>query len=692
MKYYQRGTPFADNVFDDVKMKKYLPKSTYRAIIYARDNLTEVPERERNKYAEVLCRWALKKGATRYTHWFLPLNNRTAGKRDCLFSIDKSYSAVLKFRGKELAGGESDASSFPSGGMRQIYEARGLTHWDCTGFPFVKDGCLYVPCTFCGAQGEVLDKKTPLLRSIKALDTQAVRMLQALGCHVRHVYCVVGAEQEYFLVDKELFDRRPDLVLTGRTLLGTAPCKGQEFNDHYFRPPNAKVAKFMQAVDEELWKLGILAKTEHNEVAPHQYELAPCYTRVNLACDYNQLTMETLKSVANEHGLACLLHEKPFNYINGSGKHNNWSLITDDDVNLLEPGDTPKQNVRFLLILAAIVKAIDDYSELLLAEISSRGNDCRLGGFEAPPQVLTVFLGAPLSRALAVATGGNWRYGVDILPKISQNTDRNRTSPFAFTGNKFEFRSVGSSASIADVNMALNVAVAESFRQFADKLERAKNVMKCVEELVTDTLQKHKRVIFDGNNYSDEWAREAKLRSLRSYTCVDAVLALTNARNINVLTRHNVLSHREVTARQQIMLEDYVNTVRAEGKVTLEMYSKHLAGDIQQYIRLLADSASKLKQANVFGNHTPLARKLCELSATADERAELLQRALNRLDDAQSLEEKAKLCRDVLVPLMTILRTSADRLEKMCPARCKSLPDYEMLLFDTCTCALPRTQ
>lgn len=678
---HTKKTPFADNVFDDGKMKRFLPRSTYRAIVQARNNFTEVGEKHRNIYAKALCRWALKKGVTRYTHWFSPLNNCTAGKRDSLYSIDRDYRALLKFRGKELYKGEGDASSFPSGGMRCIYEARGLTHWDCTGYPFVKDGCLYVPCTFCGAGGEVLDKKTPLLKSCKALSLQAIRVLKAFGEKVNRVWSVVGAEQEYFVVDKELFARRMDLVYTGRTLFGAAPPKGQEFDDHYFCPPNEKTVRFMQKVDEELWKLGIVVKTEHNEVAPHQQELAPCYTRANLASDFNQLTMEVLKQTAENFGLACLLHEKPFAYVNGSGKHNNWSLLTDADENLFEAGNTPRQNVRFLLMLAAVVKAVDDYSELLLCSISSRGNDCRLGGFEAPPRVLTVFLGEHLQRAINLAVSGKWRYGVDVLPSMPKNTDRNRTSPFAYTGNKFEFRSVGASTSIADVNTALNVAVAESLRQFADKLERADDVYKCASEIVAETFCKHKRVIFDGNNYSNEWAEEAKLRNLKSLDCVGAAEALINAHNVNVLERHNVLNRKEIAARQKIILQNYVNTVRVEVKTAMEMCRKSVFCQMEKYISLLVRTAQNKSALGAdCSTETECAEKLTKLLKTAHISVAKLQKISDGTQNFD-LSQQAHYLRDFALPQLEKLRAKVDQMESLCPKEIWQLPTYGEMLF-----------
>ncbi len=681
--------PFADSVFDERKMKRYLPAHTYNAIVAARTGFDDVSEKERDVYAKVLCKWARKKGATRYTHWFQPLNNCTAGKRDSMFSIDKDYAAVLKFRGKELYKGEGDASSFPSGGMRQIYEARGLTHWDYASYPFVKDECLYIPCTFCGTGGETLDKKTPLLKSCKALNVQALRVLRLLGEDVKQVYSVVGAEQEYFLIDKELFFRRPDLVYTGRTLFGAKPCKGQEFEDHYFCPPNEKTVKFMQEVDDELWRLGILAKTEHNEVAPCQHELAPCYTRVNVAADQNQLTMEVLKRVADKLGFACLLHEKPFANLNGSGKHNNWSLFTDKDENLFEAGFTPKQNARFLLMLAAVVKAADDYSELLTCAVSSRGNDCRLGGFEAPPRVLSVFLGEQIQSALKLVTGekthplqAKWRYGVDILPNISQNTDRNRTSPFAFTGNKFELRSVGSFASVADVNTALNVAVAESLRYFADRMERATDVYKTAAELIAETFTLHRRVIFDGNCYSTEWAEEAKLRNLKDCSCVDAALALTNAHNVNVLSRHGVLTRREIAARQKILLQNYVNTVRVEGNVAVKLCREKIFGKANEYVQRLV-AASQHKSTLGMDCQTELneAEKLSQLVKSAHRRLSLLQHRLDLLQSVSDVVAQAQLCQDRIVPALESLRVPVDKLETLLPEQYWALPTYAQMLF-----------
>ena len=678
----QKVGQFAENVFDDGKMKKYLPKSTYIAIKYAKDNYVELSQRDKDIYAKALLRWALKKGVTRYTHWFQPLNNYTAEKRDCLYSLDKSYQAVVKFRGKELSRGEGDASSFPSGGMRQTFEARGITQWDYTSYAFIKDNCLCIPCAFMGNNYEVLDKKTPLIRSCKALDIQATRALRALGENVNHVYSVVGAEQEYFLLDKTLFDKRKDLVYTGRTLFGAEPPKKQEFDDHYFRPPSSRIAEFMREVDDELWKLGILVKTEHNEVAPRQHELAPCYTRANLTCDHNQLTMETLKKVADKHGFTCLLHEKPFAYVNGSGKHNNWSLLTDGDENLLEIGNTGWQNTRFLLFLAAVVKAVDEYSELLIASICSASNDCRLGGYEAPPQVLTVFLGEPLEKTIQYATSRKWRCGVDTLPSITLGTDRNRTSPFAFTGNKFEFRMVGSSVSISDVNTVLNTAVAESLKQFADRLEKSTDAYATVKELICETFAKHKKIIFDGNNYSESWANEAKRRNLKSATTVNSIESLSHAHNVNLLEKHSVLTHREMLARQQILLTNYVNTVRVECNVAVDVYRKQIEPSVEYYLRELTKIAKNKNELSINCElEVGKIDKITKLLKTCDTRCTALQKHLKKLPTLENELQKARFAESALLPTLASLRKSVDKLETICPQNVWPLPSYGQLLF-----------
>ena len=682
MELRKRGYGFAENVFDDGKMKKYLPKSTYNAIVSARLTNAEVSEHDRNVYAKALRKWALKKGVTRYTHWFQPLNNFTAGKRDSIFSLNNLGRACVKFRGKELSHGEGDASSFPNGGMRQTFEARGITLWDYTSYAYILDDCLFIPTTFMSFNGEVLDKKTPLIKSSIALNTQAMRVLNVLGDKARHVISVVGAEQEYFLIDKALFQERSDLIYTGRTLFGAKPPKGQEFNDHYYRKPNARVVKFMQELDSELWKLGIVVKTEHNEVAPHQHELAPCYKRVNLACDYNQLTMELLCAVADRHGLTTLLHEKPFRYVNGSGKHNNWSILTDTDENLLEMGDTPYQNARFMLFLAAVVAAVDDYAELLAASVSSRGNDCRLGGYEAPPQILTVFLGEPLSCAIKEICSHNWQAGKDRIYNVSTGTDRNRTSPFAFTGNKFEFRMVGSSASISDVNTALNVAVAESLRQFADVLEKSSDVWQDVTQLVADSFIKHRRIIFDGNSYGEKWAAEAEKRKLKSGKTLDAIESLSNAHNVNLLERHGVLTHREVLARQQISLQNYANTLRTEGQVALEMYRKQIAPAAIDYLSTLTQTAKNKSDLDV-ACEVELRQidRLTKLLKQGATRCALLKKHLEQADATEPLLQKAQYMQSNVLPAMEALRNTADTLEQLCPESLWAMPTYGQILF-----------
>ena len=668
MKLHKSGRGFSENVFDDGKMKKYLPQSTYKAIVNARNSHTEVSERDRNAYAKALVKWALKKGATRYTHWFQPLNNFTAGKRDSIFSLDRHGRATVKFRGKELSCGEGDASSFPNGGMRQTFEARGETRWDFTSYPYVFGDCLYVPTTFCSCNGEVLDKKTPLVRSSNALNHQAMRVLKALGDKAAQVFAVVGAEQEYFLIDKELYNKRRDLIYTGRTLFGAKPPKGQEFSDHYYRNPSKRVVQFMRELDAELWKLGILVKTEHNEVAPHQYELAPCYKRVNLACDHNQLTMEMLKAVADRHGLACLLHEKPFNYVNGSGKHNNWSLLTDTDDNLLEMGENGYQNGRFMLFLAAVVAAVDEYGDLLVSAISSHGNDCRLGGYEAPPQILTVFLGEPLSLAIKEICAHKWQAGKDVLPKVTCGTDRNRTSPFAFTGNKFEFRMVGSSASIADVNTILNTAVAEILRQFADVLEGSSNVWQDATQLIAETFLKHRRIIFDGNNYDEKWLIEAERRKLKSVNTVAALECISNTHNVNLLERHGVLTHRETLARQQILLQNYCSSIRVEAQVAIEMFNRQIAPSVNGYVATLAETS----EIDAITELVKQCKAKCNALAKHLEQAEKIKQHLQK---AQYVQAK-------ILPVMESLRKCVDELEQLCPDTVWHIPTYGQMLFE----------
>lgn len=673
---------FAQNVFDYNKMKKYLPLKTYKAIVNARENNGKLLPKDVEIYADALKKWALKKGVTRYTHWFQPLNNFTAEKRDSLTSLNKEGNAIVKFRGKELTTGEGDASSFPNGGMRQTFEARGVTNWDYTAFSFIKGDCLCIPTTFCGFNGEVLDKKTPLLNSSLALNKQALRILNLLQFKCGRVRSVVGAEQEYFLIKKSLFDKRRDLVYTGRTLFGAEPCKGQESDGHYFRPPTDDVLAFMRDVDDELWKLGIIVKTEHNEVAPCQCELAPCYSDANDACNQNQLIMETLKNTAEKHGLKCLLHEKPFDKINGSGKHNNWSLLTDYDENLLEAGNTPKENARFLLFLASVIKAVDDYNGLLLASIASAGNDLRLGGYEAPPRILTVFLGEPLSETIKYALSGNWRCGTDTLPKTLNVTDRNRTSPFAFTGNKFEFRMVGSAASIADVNTTLNTIVAESLKQFADKLENETDLWQGVKDIITDVFERHKRVLFDGNNYSESWLDEAKRRGLVIADTVQSIRELSDEQNVGLFERHGILTRREQLARQEILFETYCDAIRVESAVTCEIVEKQISPYVEEYQRRLAKLIYDKTQSDI-----PVAIEKEKLNGLINLHKDLLNATADlklNLTQAQQIKDtaqKAELFKNGTISAMREVRKYADALERICPQDIWTLPTYGQMLF-----------
>lgn len=675
-------TNFAENVFDYNKMRNYLPKRTYKAIVNARENNGELSEKDVEIYAEALKKWAISKGVTRYTHWFQPLNNFTAEKRDSLASLNKEGAAIVKFRGKELTKGEGDASSFPNGGMRQTFEARGITNWDYTAFPFIKGDCLRIPTTFLGFNGETLDKKTPLLHSSTALNKQSLRVLSLIGFNCSRVRSVVGAEQEYFLINTELFDKRSDLVYTGRTLFGAEPPKGQESDGHYFRPPTDEIIRFMQEVDEELWKLGIIVKTEHNEVAPCQCELAPCYSEANDACNQNQLIMETLRNVAEKHGFKCLLHEKPFDKINGSGKHNNWSLVTDADENLLEVGDTPQENARFLLFLASVVKAADDYNDLLLASVASAGNDLRLGGFEAPPQILTVFLGEPLSKTIEYATSGKWRAGLDCLPKTVNVTDRNRTSPFAFTGNKFEFRMVGASASISDVNTALNTIVAESLRVFADKLENSNNIWQTVTELITETFTTHKRVIFNGNNYSQSWLEEASKRGLQTADTVKSFAKLSDEKNLTLFEQHSVLTRRELLARQEILIQAYCDTIQTEAEVACDIYSRQIAPCIENYQAKLAHLIADKTKLNVSVKAETLKlNELNNLNVNCAKAVDILKEKLLIASQTENGVKQAQAYQAVTAEMREV-RRFVDSLEQLCPKDIWALPTYGQLLFE----------
>ncbi len=677
---------FAENVFDRPKMKKYLQPRAYKEICKAQDCVDDTPcaisQKSADNFAKAVKKWARSKGVTRFTHWFQPLNNFTAGKRDSLFSVDEMGAVSVKFRGKELQKGEGDASSFPNGGLRQTFEARGITNWDCLSQPFIKDGCLFVPTTFKSFTGEALDKKTPLLRSLSALNVQALRLLHLAGFHCKMVTSVVGAEQEYFLVDKRKFLQRPDLLFCGRTLVGAAPPKGQELFDHYYRPPNQKIVAFWQQVNLELWKLGIIAKTEHKEVAPNQFELAPCYAQVNVACDQNQMVMQTLQSVAEKLGLVCLLHEKPFLNFNGSGKHNNWSLLADKTENLFESGDTPATQARFVLFLTCVLRAVDLHQDLLRFAVANAANDCRLGGYEAPPQMISVFLGE-IFDSLTNALNSTWTLGADKLPKTCVLTDRNRTSPFAFTGNKFEFRTVGSSASLADCNTILNVAVAESLQFFADKLQNSQNFWKDAQQLTKETLEKHGRIVFCGNNYSQKWQREAEQRGLLNVpNAFCAAKCLTDEKNTLLFDQYGVLSPRELSARQQIFWENYADTICLETNVTAVCLKK-IVPKMQTYLNLLLNIAEKQHRIKANGEEAWQAKRVSQIVAELEKHIEKLQNAAEKCKNMTQTHEKAQFAAETLIPLMDQARQTADNAECVCPSDLWPMPTYGDLLFST---------
>ena len=684
---------FAENVFSDEVMKSSLKKEVYESLRRTIDEGASLDDSLAQPVADAMKNWAIQKGATHYTHWFQPMTGITAEKHESFISPASGGGAIMEFSGKELIKGEPDASSFPNGGIRATFEARGYTAWDPSSFAFVKDNTLYIPTAFCSYSGEALDKKTPLIRSTEALNRQALRVLRLLGTEdVAKVRVTVGAEQEYFLLDKEVWRKRRDLVYTGRTLFGSRSPKGQELGDHYFGAIKPRVKNFMADLDRELWKLGIFAKTEHNEVAPSQHELAPVFSEVNLATDNNQLTMELMKKIADRHGLVCLLAEKPFKCVNGSGKHNNWSVSTDTGVNLLDPGETPLENLQFLLFLAAVIRAADDYQELLRASVASAGNDHRLGANEAPPAVLSVYLGDDLSAAL-LALENHETYtrnkklmalGASILPALPKDsTDRNRTSPLAFTGNKFEFRMVGSSASIADCNVAINASVAESLSAFADILEKADDIHEAIHNIVVDTLKKHKRIIFNGNNYSPEWIEEAKKRGLNNLPSTpDAIKASGEEKNVKLYEKHGIMSATEFAARRQVAYENYARIINIEALTMLDMSLKQIYPAINEYIVKLSASASAKKSIGVNADtDIQLAIKLSELNDGVFEESEKLEKLLSEsklFDDAEKL---AFFMKDEVLTVMEKLRYYADEEEKITSETCWPYPTYGKLLF-----------
>ncbi len=686
---------FGTMVFNDKVMRERLPKEAYDAVCRAMEEGEPLSHGAAKIVASVMKDWAIEKGATHFTHWFQPMTGITAEKHDGFIEPFGKGEAIMKFSEKSLVKGESDASSFPSGGLRATFEARGYTAWDPTSYAFVKDGSLYIPTAFCSYGGEALDKKTPLLRSMQTLNKNALRVLKLFGNDkVKKVFPTVGAEQEYFLIDRAVYEKRIDLMICGRTLYGARPAKGQELEDHYYGAIKQRVAEFMKELDEELWKLGVYAKTKHNEVAPAQHELACVHVSVNTASDHNQLTMELMKTIANRHGLVCLLHEKPFAKVNGSGKHNNWSLATDTGENLFEAGDTPRENAQFLLFLLAVIKAVDEYPELLRISVASAGNDHRLGGNEAPPAIISIYLGEELERILdciengkpySAAKKSELKIGVTVLPPIRKDsTDRNRTSPFAFTGNKFEFRMVGSAANISCPNFILNTIVAEELRLFAEELEGARDFDAALETLMKRTIKEHRRVIFSGNNYSEEWKEEAKRRGLAELkTTVDALPLYLTEKNVELFERHGVLSESEIHSRTEILLENYANIVHIEAVTALDMARKEITPAIIKYEHLLL-SEIKLKESSGALSaklESGVLRRVAELSEKFADGADELENALSSWNAGGSNLEKATYCRDKLLPLMETVRKYADETELLLGKEYRPFPSYEDILY-----------
>ena len=687
-------------VFNDKIMREKLPKDMYKALKKTIENGTHLELDVANSVAVAMKEWALEHGATHYTHWFQPMTNFTAEKHDSFISPTVDGQVIMDFSGKELVKGEPDASSFPSGGLRATFEARGYTAWDPTSPAFIKDRTLYIPTAFCSYSGEALDKKTPLLRSMDTLNKEAVKVLRLLGnTEVKHINTTVGPEQEYFLVDKDLYNKRKDLIFCGRTLIGAPAPKGQEMEDHYFGTLKPRVSAYMHDLDEELWKLGIPAKTKHNEVAPAQHELAPVFDTTNVAVDHNQLTMEIMKKVAAKHNMVCLLHEKPFEGINGSGKHNNWSMSTDTGVNLLDPGKTPAENTQFLVFLVAVIKAVDDYADLLRISVASAGNDHRLGANEAPPAVVSIFLGDELTEVLKAIENDEFfaghsavqmDIGAKVLPHfVKDNTDRNRTSPFAFTGNKFEFRMLGSSSSVANPNIILNTAVAESLRQFYEKLKDvpADEMESAVHELLKQTIIDHKRVIFNGNGYTDEWLEEAKKRGLYNLVSTpDALPHFIDEKNEKLLTSHHIFTDAELHSRYEIKMENYVKTLHIEANTLVEIIQKDLLPSITTYMEKIAQTAA-LKKSVVpdisVSAEASLLTQLTELSETMTKDLETLKKdtAMAEYETGKDLLKSAKLYQSVVLSDMEKVRASADAAEVLIPDSILPYPTYGKLLF-----------
>ena len=687
---------FGCSVFGDRMMREYLNKETYRELKQTIREGKELDISIANQVAHAMKEWALSKGVTHFTHWFQPMTGITAEKHESFISPAKDGSALLEFSGKELIKGEPDASSFPSGGLRATFEARGYTAWDPSSYAFIKENTLCIPTAFCSYSGEVLDKKTPLLRSMEVISTEALRILKLFGkTEVKRVVTTVGPEQEYFLIDKSLYLKRKDLIHTGRTLLGARPPKGQELEDHYFGNLKGRVSSFMRELDEELWKLGILAKTEHNEVAPSQHELAPIFTTSNLAVDHNQLTMEMMKKVADKHGLVCLLHEKPFAGVNGSGKHNNWSISTDTGVNLLEPGDNPRDNAQFLLFLVAVIAAVDEYQDLLRVSVASAGNDHRLGANEAPPAIVSMFLGEELTNILDSLVDGTDRpckapssmlLGVNLLPPLPKDsTDRNRTSPFAFTGNKFEFRMLGSAFSVSGPNFVLNTIIADKLSLFADSLETEKDFSFALSKLVKETYQKHRRIVFNGNNYAQAWVEEAHRRGLSNLkSTVDALPAFISQKSIDLFSKFGVLSETEIHSRYEIVLENYCKTINIEALTMTDMIRKQILPALSAFSGELARSAQDklalVPSLSLSYEKTTVA----ELSRLSDSLASAVAELERKVVDARMLDEVLQASRyyhDQVLAAMAEVRSISDTAELLMCENFYPIPTYEQLLY-----------
>ena len=689
---------FGSLVFNDTVMKERLPQEIYEKLRRTIDEGESMSADTADVVANAMKEWAIEKGATHFTHWFQPMTEVTAEKHDSFISPAPDGKIIMEFSGKELIKGEPDASSFPSGGLRATFEARGYTAWDPSSYAFIKDNSLYIPTAFCSYGGEALDKKTPLLRSMETIEKQALRILRLFGnTESKKVIATVGAEQEYFLVDKETHDKRKDLIFTGRTLFGAKPPKGQELGDHYFGQIKPRVAAYMMELDEELWKRGVLAKTKHNEGAPAQHELAPIYTTANISIDHNQLTMELMKRIAGKHNLVCLLHEKPFDGVNGSGKHNNWSLTTDDGINLFKPGKTPYDNLQFLVFFCAVIKAVDEYQDLLRISIAGAGNDHRLGGHEAPPAIVSVFTGEQLEAILEAYEHDDpysetkkvkMNVGAHVIPEFTKDkTDRNRTSPFAFTGNKFEFRMLGSSASVSEPNVVLNTIVADVLMEFADEIETSHNFDNTVHEIIRKTVREHKRIIFNGNNYSDEWVDEAKRRGLSNYVSTpEALPHLTDKKNIDVFTKHGIYTETEIHSRCEILLENYSKIINIEALTLIEMIRKDILPSVLKYTKTIADVAISKKNF-ISGINTELenelVNKLTELTVKLDKLAKVLDLNTKEAKKALSNPHKAAvLYHDNVMQTLEQAREVINQMETIVSSDFWPYPTYSELLFN----------